>query len=138
MNVWGHSLDCLATFPEMFGDIPRNVWGHSPKCFGDILPNVWGHSLEYLPAFPGTSGTFPRMFGNILPNVWWHSLECLRTFPGIFGDIPRNITFSQFPAFPRSCIPGFSLILKNLLNHASQILRINWKSIKMSQVSHFC
>ena len=86
---WQHSPECLATFPEMFGDIPRNVW--------------W-HSLEFLIAFPGIFGDIPR-------NVWLHSLKYLMTFPGIFGNVPRNITFPHSPRSPhsvhRSCIPGF-------------------------------
>ena len=52
--------------------------------FGNISRNVWGHSPEYLATFPG-------MFGNILRDVWRHSPECLRTFPGMFGNILRNV-----------------------------------------------
>ena len=79
-NVWRHPLECLTTFPGMFGDIPRNVWRHS---------------LEWL-------RTFPEMFDDIPRDVGRHSLECLSTFsfPGMSGDIPRNITFPPFPALP--------------------------------------
>ena len=64
-----HPPKYLRTFPGMFGDIPRNIWGHSPECLV----------------------TFPGMFEDIPRNVWRHSPECLRTFPGMFEDIPRNV-----------------------------------------------
>ena len=73
----------LAIFPRMFGEIPRNVWGHSPEC---------------LAAFPG-------MFNNIPHNVWGHFSKCLVIFPGMFGDIPQNITFPPFPRVPRIPFP---------------------------------
>ena len=79
--IWifrGHSPECLAISPGIFGDIPQNVWRHFP---------------EYL-------ATFPRIFGDIPRNVWPHYPKCLRTFPGMFGHIPRNITFPLFLAFP--------------------------------------
>ena len=79
----------LASFPGMFGDIPRNVWGHS---------------LECLTRFPGIFGDIPR-------NVWRHSPECLASFPGMFGEIPglqHSPHSPRSPHFvPRSCIPGF-------------------------------
>ena len=81
-NVWGHSPECLAPFPEMFGDISRNVWRHSPECLR----------------------TFPGMFGDIPRNVWGHSLECLATFLGIWHS-PHSPRFPH--SVPRSCIPGF-------------------------------
>ena len=84
-----HLHQTLATFPGMFGDIPRHVWQHSLECLA----------------------TFPRMFGDIPWNVWRHSPECLTTFPGMFGNIPRNVwgyspeclaTFTEYniPPFP--------------------------------------
>ena len=90
-NVWGHSLECLRTFPRMFNSIPWNVWLHSPECLM-IIPgmlqdnprNVWVHSPEYLATFSG-------MFNNIPRTVWLHSPDCLATFPGMFDDIPRNV-----------------------------------------------
>ena len=66
--IFEYSLDFLRTFPEMFGDILRNIWRHSPECLA----------------------TFPGIF-DIPRNIWRHSPECLVTFPRIFGDIPRNI-----------------------------------------------
>ena len=58
--IFEYSLDCLRTFPEMFNDIPRNVWRHSLEClatfpgmFEDIPRNVWRHSPEYnIPPVP--------------------------------------------------------------------------------------
>ena len=50
----GHSPECSATFPRMFGDIPRNVWRHC---------------LECLATFPGMLATFPGMFDDIPRNV---------------------------------------------------------------------
>ena len=64
-----HLHETLATFPEIFDDIPRNVWRHSPECLA----------------------TFPGMFSNIPRGSWGHSLECLRTFSGMFGNIPLNV-----------------------------------------------
>ena len=59
-NFWRNSPEYLATFPRMFGDIPR--------MFGDIARNVWRHSPECLPTFPGIFGDIPR-------NVCRHSPE---------------------------------------------------------------
>ena len=97
-NVWGHSPEYYATFPGMFEDIPRNVWRHSPECLG----------------------TFRGILGDIPRNIWGHSPKCLRTFPGMFEDIPRNAwghspeCWRHSPHSPRSphsvsrsCIPGF-------------------------------
>ena len=88
---WHHSLECLATFPGMFDDIPLNVWRHSPEylatfsgMFSNIPRNVWGNSPECLATFRG-------MFEEISPSVWRHSPECLRTFPEMFSNIPRNV-----------------------------------------------
>ena len=39
-NVWRHSPKCLATFPGMFEDIPRNVWRHSPEYNIPLIPRV--------------------------------------------------------------------------------------------------
>ena len=80
-NLWfidENKIQIVSMFPAMFGDIPRNVWQHSP---------------EYLAIFPGIFGDIPR-------NVWGHSPKCLATFPGMFRDIPRNVTFPSFSAFP--------------------------------------
>ena len=95
--------ECLRRFPRMFGNNPRNVWGHFLECLR----------------------TFLIMFSGISRNAWGHSPECLKTFSRMFGDIPQNITFSPFPVFPAflscSCILGFinsrssSLIPKNCL-----------------------
>ena len=88
--IFVYSLDCLRTFPEMFNDIPRNVWGHSPEC---------------LVRFPGIFEDIPRNIGNIPWNVSGHSPECFTTFPGMFGDIPRNVWRHSleynFPPNPR-------------------------------------
>ena len=96
-SIWGHSPECLVTFPEMFGDILRNVLRHSPeylatfpRMFCDIPRNVWGHSPEYL-------ATFPRMFEEIPRNVWRHSPEY---------KIPPHSPRSTH-SVPRSCIPVF-------------------------------
>ena len=74
-------------------DIPRNSLATFPRMFGSIPRNVWQHSLECLRTFPGMS------------DIWGHSPECLATFPGIFEDIPQNATFSPFPTFPEFCSP---------------------------------
>ena len=66
---WQHSLECLATFPGIFDDIPQNIWRRFPECLA----------------------TFPGIFGDIPWNAWRHFPECLTTFPGIFGDVPRNV-----------------------------------------------
>ena len=94
-NAFILSTGCFTTCPDyfrifsgLFGDIPRNVWGHSP---------------EYLTTFPG-------MFGDIPRNVWGHSPECLGTFSGMFGDIPRNITFPPFLVFPTFPVPVFLVL----------------------------
>ena len=50
-----HLHQTLAIFPGMFGDIPRNVWHHSPECLRTV---------------PECLTTFPKMFGDILRNVW--------------------------------------------------------------------
>ena len=107
-NVWGHSPECLATFAGMFYDIPWNVWRNSPEYFTtlpgmfyDIPRNVWQHSPECLATFPG-------MFEDIPWNVWRHSPECLATFPVMFEDIPRNVwghspeCLATFPRIYRS------------------------------------
>ena len=93
--------ECLATFPGIFGVIPRNVWRYSPKylatfagMFGYIPQNVWGHYPECLAIFPG-------MFGDIPRNVWGHYPKCLATFPGI-----KHSPYSPL-SVPRSCIPAF-------------------------------
>ena len=97
----------LATFPEMFGDILRNVWRHSPEClrtfpgmFGDILRNVSENSPECL-------RTFPESFHDIPRNIRRHSMECLATFTGMFEDTPQNVwryspeyNIPLFPTFP--------------------------------------
>ena len=44
----------------MFGEIPRNVWRHSPEC---------------LKTFPKCFMTFPEMFGVISRNAWRHFPE---------------------------------------------------------------
>ena len=91
--IFEYSLDCLRTFPGMFGDIARNVWGHSPEClgtypgiFGNIPRDVWGHSAECM-------WTFSGIFEDIPWNIWGHfpSPKCLRTFLGMFEDIPQNV-----------------------------------------------
>ena len=116
--IFEYFLDCLRIFPEIFNDIPRNVWRHFPEClgifpgrFGNIPWNVWGHSRNIWRDSPECLATFPGMFEDIPRNVWGHFPECLRTFPGMFGDIPRNITFLPLLVFltfrSRSCIPGF-------------------------------
>ena len=40
MNIWGHSPECLATFPRMFEDIPQNIWRHSSECNIPLIPHV--------------------------------------------------------------------------------------------------
>ena len=86
-NVWGHSPECLMTFPRMLDDIFWNTWQHSPE-FSNITRNVWGHLPECLAAFPKMFvDIFPGMFGNIPWNIWWYSSQCLMTFLGLFGDI---------------------------------------------------
>ena len=60
-----HATCHILFFPGMFGDIPRNIWRHSPEClvtfpgmFSDIFRNVWRHSPEYsIPPIP----RFPRI-----------------------------------------------------------------------------
>ena len=63
---WQHSPECLATFPGMFDDIPRDIWRHSSECLA----------------------TFSGMFDGIHWNIWRHSPECLATFPAMFSYIP--------------------------------------------------
>ena len=46
-NVWRHSPECLRTFLGMFEGIPRNVWWTFPGIFGDVAQNVWQHFPEY-------------------------------------------------------------------------------------------
>ena len=40
LNVWRHSPECLATFLGMVGDIPRNLWRHSPEYNILAIPRV--------------------------------------------------------------------------------------------------
>ena len=76
------------TFPRMFEDISRNVWGNSPVCLA----------------------TFPWMFEDISQSVWGRSPECCATFPGMFGDIPRNI-WQHSPEYNIPPIPQVHRIL---------------------------
>ena len=80
LSSFEYSLDCLRTFPGMFGDISRNVKWHSP---------------EWLV-------TFPRIFYKIPWNIWRHSPDCFTTLPGMFGDIPWNITIPHSSRSPHS------------------------------------
>ena len=74
-----YSLDCLRTFsgmfcdilgtfpgmfediPEIFGNIPRNVWRH--------FPEYLGHSSEYFTTFPGMFGDIPQNITFPIPHV---------------------------------------------------------------------
>ena len=57
----GHSPECLRTFPDIFGNIPRNVWRHSPEYLG--------HSSECFTTFPGMFGNIPRNIKFPIPHV---------------------------------------------------------------------
>ena len=82
----GHSpeyLKCLATFPGIFGDISRNVWGHSPEClrrfrgmFGDI---PWNISFPPFPEFPVFRSPFLYSCFYTQPCRAYH-FSCLRVF----------------------------------------------------------
>ena len=85
-----HSSESFHSFHRMFYNMPQIIF---PEIFYDIPRNVWRHSPEYLATFPG-------MFGDIPQNVWRHSPEGLAIFPRMFRDIPLNIAFPLFPAFP--------------------------------------
>ena len=107
---------CLATFPGMFGCIPRNVWRYSPE------------SLT----------TFPEMFNNISRKVWLHSPECWKTFLRMFEYIPPNVwrhspeyNIPPIPRVPRIpfLAPLFlvlyiALLLQIVVIHMGLILQI--------------
>ena len=80
-----HATCHILFFPGMFGDIPRNIWRHSP---------------EYLATFPG-------IFGDIPQNVRGNSPECLATFPRMFEDIPKNVWphSPEYNILPIPCDP---------------------------------
>ena len=60
--------------PRNVGNIPRNVWRHSPESLA-ALPRMFEDiSPGYLVTFPLESlAIFPGMFSNIHRNVWQHS-----------------------------------------------------------------
>ena len=89
-------LNCLATLPVIFTDIPWNVYLYCLECLATFT-----HVMLV---------TFAGIFREIPRNARVHSPECLATFPGMFGDIPRNVAqnslkyniplISRLPSFP--------------------------------------
>ena len=94
-----HSSESFHSFHRMFYNMPQIIF---PEIFYDIPRNVWRHSPEYLATFPGIFGDIPWNICEDIPrNVWGHSRECLATFLGMFEGIPRNV----WPHSPKYSIP---------------------------------
>lgn len=112
-RMLSNTPECLTTFSRMFGNIPQNIWGHSP----------------------GFSRICLRMFQGIPWYVWWHSpVHNIPPFPAFPHLVPRSciLGFTHSQELIGKVRNTESSLLKNFVDERKEIAELKDLSEELS------